>query len=152
MSSKKLKKLKPPHIKNQEHHSECNVSRDSVYFSFCYITDKRKFNLSYFDSQNSNASKKLIKTIETISQFTWTDLGKKGRKNGGFEMLPLSSLNADITDRLEESLKENTSSDTKLHVFRFGDYRLVGLKTGHCRATLHILGFDWDFSLYDHGS
>lgn len=60
-----------------------------------------------------------------------------------------------MNDSIANSLPpdKNISYDTKLYVFRFGnDYRLIGYKSNRCRAALHIIGFDFDYSLYDHGN
>ena len=46
------------------------------------------------------------------------------------------------------------SSDEKVIVFRFGinsGYRLLGIK-GNDSNILYVIGYDFDFSAYDHGS
>jgi len=47
------------------------------------------------------------------------------------------------------------TDDTKLFVFRFGNqdkYRMVVYRSNECKRFIHVLGFDLDFSLYDHGN
>ena len=47
------------------------------------------------------------------------------------------------------------TKDTKLYVFRFDTYRgrnqgrIIGFKGAPC-AVLHVVGYDFDFSAYDH--
>lgn len=136
--------------KRSEVQNECRASDDSVYFNFRYLTSNKKHDFDYLDKgKGKSFAKTLLKKLENLSQFSWTELGNKGRKNGGFEMIAVSQLNTNITDKVKRS---DLSDDTKLHVFRFGDCRLIGLKAQRCRAVIHILGCDWDYSLYDHGS
>jgi hypothetical protein len=97
-----------------------------------------------------SALQALLKKLNFITSNTWNELGKL-RKNIGFETLSMDRFNKSIANNLNFEL----SSNDKLYVFCFGktdSYRLVGLKSFEFPGAFYILGFDWDFSLYNHGS
>lgn len=148
---RKLKKQPGPVLeKIKKPSKDCTIQNEALYFNFRYLTSNKKHN---FEALKNNADlqakayKKLTDQFVSWSQSSWKELSNKGKRNGGFEMMCVSDMKGSITDKVQEKI----AADTKLHVFRFGDYRLVGLKGRRCAAVLHIVGFDWDFSLYDHG-
>lgn len=148
-----MSKLKAPQKRKLQQQnresSKCEAPNDSIYFNFKYITSKKGYNLEYLNSGDSRPhARKLLVKLAELSQSSWKELGTKSKYSGGFETMAISQLSTDITD---QTRRNTLTKDTKLHVFRFGDCRLVGLKAERCRATLHVLGFDWDYSLYDHG-
>lgn len=147
--SHKLKKNDPPKLQaSNSVKKECLAPDESVYFNFRYLTKDKRYNLEYLNSGDSRlAAKQLLKKIVALSQSSWADLLSKGKRTGGFNTIPIANFHANITDQMR---RDNLSDDTKLHVFRFGNYRLVGLKGERCKAVIHVLGFDWDFSLYKH--
>lgn len=129
----------------------CNQNSDDILFEFGHMTRLKDYSI---DALVENADKKTFKNfkdlIQNISSATWLELLSRNKKQlGGFETLPLQAFNNVIWDNLD------LSGDVKLHVFLFGDakrYRMVGYKSTNCNRVFHVLGFDLDFSLYDHGN
>ncbi len=63
----------------------------------------------------------------------------------GYETIEYGEMKESIANRLPK--EKNISDDTKLIVFRFGNnYRMVGYKSNRCKAAMHVLGFDFDYS------
>lgn len=134
--------------------SKCEVPDFSVFFNFQYITSDSSYNLEFIKNAGGNGKSiynDLLSFLQRVSQSSWEELRTKGKKNGGFETLECSIFKKSITRNITH---KNLTDDTKLYVFRFGGnkYRLVGYKSNSCKAALHILGFDFDHSLYNHGS
>lgn len=129
----------------------CAQEEKDILFEFGCCTKKKKYSFDAFKETGNtykNIYKEYLELIYAISNSNWPELsGRRKDVIGGFETLEISEFNCDITERYYGIL----SKDTKLHVFRFGqDYRMVGYKSLNCSRTIHILGFDLDFSLYDH--
>lgn len=148
-SSKQKISKKGLHIKS------CEVPDTTIFFSFQYITSDDRYNINFLKSRGSGKEKEiyysLISSLEKFSQSTWKDLQLKRKTAGGYETITYGEMKSSIGNRLPKDKK--ISDDTKLIVFRFGnDYRIVGYKSNRCKAAMHILGFDFDYSLYDHGS
>lgn len=131
----------------------CGVPRTAVFFSLQYITDKKNYNIKDLEKGRTNLCKKVFDSLEKYSQFSWEELKRKGKSSGGYEMLQKGNLNEDITDKWQKARqKQVITNDEKLYVFRAGkEIRIIGYKSKSCAAAIHILGFDFDFSLYDHG-
>lgn len=156
MSSKRVKNKTPaPKIKSAGFSTgKCNLEKDQIYFCFKYICGNKRYNFDQMDKEKGGAGnkshKEFVKLLRNLSYSTWESLGRLG-KDKGFETIEISELNCDIT----RNYKERLSPDTKLHIFRFGHgncYRMIGYKSETCIAVLHILAFDYDYTLYDHGS
>lgn len=98
-----------------------------------------------------NTRKDNVITISNNYEFSWEELGNLGKKQGGFETIEYNNFKSSITNNLPSS--KNISKDTKLYVFRFGHgkYRMICYKSNSCYAAMHLIGFDFDYSLY-HGS
>ena len=103
-----------------------------------------------FELNDNKALKSYFELIETISKSTWVELQTRSRfTKGGFETLEYWRFYKKIANEYNKEMSE----DIKLYVFRFGNadkYRMVGYKSHNCSRTFHVLGFDLDFSLYDH--
>lgn len=129
----------------------CNVPDFSVFFNFQYITSDKNFNFDYINRNNKKIAKDLLLLLQKISQSSWEELRTKGKDNGGFETIEYSNFKESIAGNIKH---KNITKDTKLYVFRFGGkkYRMIGYKSNSCKAALHILGFDFDYTLYDHGN
>ena len=69
----------------------------------------------------------------------------------GYEMIPFSDFKLNL-DSIKRNLK--LSSDSKMIVFRFNNQnaRILGVRSQECNSILYIVGYDWDYSAYDHGS
>lgn len=132
----------------------CEQWKEDILFEFGHITELKNYSYEALIEKSKNdktALKSYLDLIKVISAETWEKLNTRSRKTtGGFETLPLSSFRKNICDKYNSKM----SPDIKLCVFRFGSgdsYRMVGYKSHNCSRTFHVLGFDLDFSLYDHG-
>ena len=127
----------------------CSESDNRILFCFQHITKKKQYNIE--NTKDKSVYRDFYKLISRLSLSTWNDLQKKGKDNGGYEVLDYSTLKYSISDNTN-SLGQTITDDTKLFVFRFGGkkYRLLGYKSSTCVPTLYILGFDLDLTLYDH--
>ena len=66
-------------------------------------------------------------------------------------MIPIHRFNINM-DSIKKELR--LADDSKIIVFRFGKsqkYRILGVQCKDCASILYIIGYDWDFSAYDHG-
>lgn len=127
---------------------ECKVPNTSVFFNFQYIISDKDYGIDSLTSKKG-AYKDLIKAIHRYSQSSWEELQKKRKENGGFETLDYGIMKPLIASMIKD---KPLTKDTKLYVFRFGGtkYRMIGYKSNTCKAAMHILGFDTDFTLYKH--
>lgn len=138
-------------IHTSESEPYCTQWKEDILFEFGHITTLKGYSLNdLFELNDNKALKSYFALIEVISKSTWVELQKR-RKNtiGGFEILQYSCFNKKIANEYNIEMP----NDIKLHVFRFGNgdkYRMVGYKSHNCSRTFHVLGFDLDFSLYDH--
>lgn len=137
---------------------KCKQWEDDVLLEFGSITSKKRYSfeaLKHEKKNNSKAIEEFMDLILIISESNWKDLGSRGKRTkGGFELLNYSDLNSKIIDNYWKNTNKSFAKDRKIHVFRFGcadKYRMIGYKSHNCNRVLHILGFDLDFSLYDHG-
>ena len=132
----------------------CGVPKSAIFIGFQYITSDKKYNFNHFKKSNDRAKAydEFIKCMQYLSEFSWEELGNLGKKQGGFETIEYNNFKSSITNNLPSS--KNITKDTKLYVFRFGHgkYRMICYKSNSCYAAMHLLGFDFDYSLYDHGS
>lgn len=129
----------------------CKQWKEDVLFEFGHITTQKGYSLNdLFELNDNKALKSYFELIETISKSTWVELQTRSRfTKGGFETLEYWRFYKKIANEYNKEMSE----DIKLYVFRFGNadkYRMVGYKSHNCSRTFHVLGFDLDFSLYDH--
>lgn len=132
-----------------------SVSHDknNIAFSFNCITTNKRYNFEYFKKDRHNKWKTLSQLYDKIlilSGKTWREILDSSKKNLlGFECLPYERIRFNTPE--EKYL--NLSKDTNIYIFQFGsgDFRLLGAKRDGC-PILHIIGFDFDFSAYDHGN
>jgi len=83
-----------------------------------------------------------VDKIRIISQFTWAQIKNQHRHATGFEKLSRNAFNVGIPSHITE--------DQTLIAFRFsGKKPMVGYRD---RDIFHIIWFDNDFSVYDHGN
>ena len=130
-------------------------SRPLVSFNFKYLTDNKKFNFDYFKDMRirHDAYKTLCDRLQELSAYDVMTL-RGMSKQQGCEAIPYSDFNDSFQAVLNKV--EIVSKDSKLLIFRFnkGNYRIIvksGILDKH-ENILHIIGFDFDYSAYDHGS
>ena len=120
-------------------------------FSFRYLTKNRSYNFGYFSDDRSRmlSCEGLICRMQELSTEPWVALLQKG-KAVGIEMIDYSRLNFSAPEEAK------LNADSKVYVIRFDTYhgakdgRIIGFKESPC-SVLNIIGFDFDFSAYDHG-
>lgn len=118
-------------------------------FSFAHVTKKKNYNFSHFKSdarKENDARRGLDELMQEISRHTLLELrGRSKESFGGFERIPRA--------RIHFHPSWNFPEDENVWIFRFksSDYRMLCIKDKK-REVLYIIGFDFDFSAYDHGS
>lgn len=128
-------------------------SEQYPWFSFRAMTKNANYNLKKLSSgpDREITLLGLYKKLEELSSKSWRYWIQQP-KTSGFETLPYDEL---FFKPNEEVLK--ITKDTNLFIFRFDTYlgngkgRIIGYKESPC-SVLHIIGYDIDFSAYDHGS
>ena len=139
-------------LRNNKSEAYCKQWEEDILFEFGHITNQKGYSLKdLFELNDKKALKAYFELLEAISKSTWVELQKRAKDTkGGFEMLRYDCFCKNIAD----VYNRNMSKDTGLLIFRFGNadkYRMIGYKSHNCNRTLHVLGFDLDFTLYDHG-
>ncbi len=100
---------------------------------------RRKYCLSCCDAVEKVA---FADRIHELSQLTWAEIAAANRHKQGFEVIAHDSITGD-------SVPGHITDDTNLLSFRFcGMKPMVGYREGRI---FHVLWFDRDFTLYDHG-
>ncbi len=117
-------------------------------FSFQHMTMNHKYNFNYFSKKMLHDEQKvksaLINKLIEISSNTWLGISGQGKK-WGFETIPQSEINFSPENY-------TMSKDSKYCVFQFNNHnmRIIGIKKDLC-PIYYIIGFDFDFSAYNHG-
>lgn len=116
-------------------------------FCFKYLTTNNKYNIKYFNKfrDREKAYSALFYTIHELQKQSWEDIYNKNRKHG------LETIPSNIVKFSPNGLK--LTPDTKLISIRFNrdKYRLIGIKSEKNKDVLHVIGFDFNYSAYDHG-
>jgi hypothetical protein len=115
-------------------------------FCFKHLTTNKSYNFDYFkNSKELNEAKSIIldKLIETQSK-TWLELHQLNKRLG-IETLPYSKIRFSSNDY-------EISKEQNIYVFRLNsqNWRMLGIKSEINKDVLHIIGFDFDFSAYNH--
>ena len=86
--------------------------------------------------------------LKELSQKTWLELSRRTKYQiGGFEKLRYDQINV-------SPVNLTMPKDENILSFRFGSadaYRLLGCRKDGCNV-LYVIGYDFDFSAYDHGN
>lgn len=157
MARKKLKEKGSPNKITGNKSSiaaSCFQNKEDILFEFGHVTTNKAYSYEALVSRSKNEKNifsDLSKLIKEISSQSWLSLASRRKEQfGGFEFLPVAQFKTNVCT----AYKGPITSDTKLCIFRFGTgdkYRLVVCKSPFCPRVVHILAFDLDFSLYDHG-
>lgn len=124
------------------------LHKDTVSLSWRYMTTNKNFTLDYFKSNIRNkckAMEDIFTLANEISSHNWINLLGRGKENfGGCESLKVNQLNFSPSDY-------KFSKDEKILSFRFSNnhYRLVGIQKNDI---LYVIGYDFNYSAYNHGS
>lgn len=139
---------------NNKISSSTNCININPSFDFGNITNKDGYSITalyeVFGNDKTSA-KSLMNLFKVISESSWVELQSRNKQQiGGYELLESSIFKKKIWEKLPDKI----FPDTKLYVFRFGSgdkYRVVGFKpSDSCKFIIKILGFDLDYSLYNH--
>lgn len=119
---------------------------ETVAFSFKYLTTEKKYNFGKLDKGGKRewCTALFERTVEISSESWLTWLNKE--KGVGIETIPAESLNFSPKDRC-------FSPDEKVAIFRFnkGRGRIIGIKESKS-PVFYVIGFDTDYSAYNHGA
>lgn len=113
-----------------------SITDDHPYFSHRYICQDKYCikKCSYEQFKN------LVDKLRLLSSLSWQAIQTSPREGAGFEMIPVKQIKGAMPTTLK--------SIEKIMVFRFGEGRIAGHRTG---KNFYILFIDRDFTLYDHG-
>lgn len=147
--------MKPPKkLKRQKEKGRLSVKPEPkpkrVSFSYAHLTTNKRYNFDYFQGdlrKEIEARRGLDELLQTLSKSTWLEIGQRNHKSfGGRELLKREEI-------YFEPSGEGLTADEKVCVFRFksSDCRLLGIRENG-GDVLYIIGFDFKFNAYDHGS
>lgn len=132
---------------------DCKANKENIILSFKYSIKDKKHTIDFILNEKGNNKKtieNLFKKFSELSSLTWKDFINKPKETA-YEMIPISSFNINL-DNIKKEL--NLSDDSKIMVFRFDNQkkRLLGVRSKECHSILYIIGYDWNYSAYDHGN
>lgn len=133
--------------------NDCIANNNHIILSFKYSVKNKKYTIeekTKAKEKNNKIFKGLFEKLEDISSITWKELQNRPRETG-YEMIPISDFFINL-DKIKEDL--SLSDDSKIIVFRFNNQknRILGVRSQECSSILYIIGYDWNYSAYDHGS
>ncbi len=112
-------------------------AQDKPVFSFHYLQDSHCISLC---STKQKAS--FVNTMRLLSKLTWQEIKSLPKHGLGSEKIPRNSMYATVPNQVAE--------DEALLAFRFfGRAPMVGIRR---QQIFHIIWFDKDFNVYNHGS
>ena len=142
-------------IKNQQSKSKASISaaaqsqrEDYVSFSFCNMTSNTRYSFDFFNSNRkrdkSEAMAQLGNKLHQIGKMEWAVFRSLNSK-AYVEYIPINRLHFSPPSHF------TVSRDEKFISIQFcqQDYRIIGIKRENC-PILHIIGYDFDHSAYDH--
>lgn len=126
-------------------------SKQCPWFSFQSMTRNPRYNLSLLKNgtEREQTLDGLYRRLTELSSKTWLYWTQQPKRTG------LETISYDGIHFMAAP-DSTLTKDTVLYVFRFdthrgsGQGRIIGYKISPC-AVLHIIGYDIDFSAYDHG-
>ena len=143
------RKMKCPQMYQMPKSGKDRREEENISFSIAYLTKNKNYNFEHFGSSRLRdeleARKALDELLQVLSCSSWMSiLQRRKRDFGGVETLSARAIHFTPSDG-------TVSEDEKYLSFRFFSqkYRLLGRKIG---SVLYIVGFDFDYSAYNHGS
>lgn len=125
-------------LKTPSEQTDTLLSEQKPIFSFHYLDKK------YCISKcNKNEKAAFADTMRKLSELTWTRIASEPKHGLGYEKIPKGILKGKVP--------KNISPDVmKFVVFRFHTQAaMVGYRDNNI---FHVIWFDRNFTLYDHGS
>jgi hypothetical protein len=118
-------------------------------FSFGYLTTTKKYTLGYISDSNDRrtAIENVYNKLAEIGTENWLHWYENGKKHG-LETLYAGDLSFSPS-------RKRLTPDEKVIVFRVKSYagkegRILGIREDGC-PILHIIGYDFNYSAYNHG-
>ena len=133
--------------------NKCIANNNHIILSFKYSVKNKNYTMEKQGKAKEKCNKiiqNLFEKLEDISQITWKELQNRPKETG-YETIPISEFKISF-DNLKKKL--NLSDDIKIIVIRFNNQkcRILGVPSQECSSILYIVGYDWDYSAYNHGS
>ncbi len=133
--------------------NKCIANNNYIILSFKYSVKNKNYTMEKHGKAKEKCNKiiqNLFEKLEDISQITWKELQNRPKETG-YETIPISEFKISF-DNLKKKL--NLSDDSKIIVIRFNNQkcRILGVPSQECSSILYIVGYDWDYSAYNHGS
>lgn len=127
---------------------------DHIVFSFRYWTTNSKYNFEHFKKavrDREKAYNGLHDKLYELSRMTKLELIEKPKERGA-EYLPYSRFYPSFSTILDKT--GIVSPDSKLVIIRIcnQDYRLICKDGIQDSKVLYLIGIDFDYTAYDHGS
>lgn len=155
MSGNIRRKTTSPRIggkEKKEKEAQGCSSEQYPWISFRYMTANKDHSLAFLEGlevrDRECTQKHLISRLEELSRHPWSDWINMRKRNG------LETLSADELT-FSPAQDAPVTKDMTMYIFRFDTYqgigkgRIIGFKLSPC-AAYHIIGYDFDFSAYDH--
>lgn len=126
---------------------------ESIIISFKYSVSTKHYTIEQITKKTKEKCNDkiyyLFEKLEELSKTKLVDFQNKP-KSVGYEMIPLNQFKLKIDSNTMKELK--LTNDSKIIVFRFGkqNYRMFMIQSKVCPALLYLIGYDWDYSAYDH--
>lgn len=145
-----IKKLKVLPKVSEKKEPICPSNKQSIVFSFEFLTDEKDFNFHYFDKNGGEGVKtfnEFLQKLTMLSQMTWEDLNNTGKRNGGEEKMTVGEFKTHFS----QSLKHVTK-DESVYIVRFNrDKRMFFRRGRQCRRVAQILACEFKLGMaYDH--
>ena len=123
---------------------------EKLCFGFEFLSHNGHYGLKVLEkNKNADACISLLEKLQELSKIDIVTAHAFGKKRG-MEKIPIKQLNEDAQKVCLNS--GIVTNDSKITIFRFGsqDYRIIGKDDVNTPNLIHIIGFDGDFSAYDH--
>lgn len=129
----------------------CYNEKKLVAFSFKHFSEKKERGFTYFKNELREelaARNYFFSLLQYFSSMTQLSLMSSRKDlNYGFEILQYWQVDCPPKNK-------EMSNDSNICVFRFGNsqkFRMFGFFEKKCQA-FNVIGFDFGYSAYDHGS
>lgn len=145
-------------IKDKKAHKDAIVpptapAISNISFNFKYLTNNKEHNFGYFNRdmrKSHDAYKELVSRMQALCCIDM-NRAKRDGKIVGCEPIPYRML-SDTMQKICDGI-EIISKDSHLSVFRFSqnNYRLLCKSDMNHSNLLYVVGFDFNYSAYEHG-
>lgn len=126
----------------------CNAKDVNPAFCFKYLTTNSKYNFDYFSDKNHKLKmfETLFEKLDYCASYSRLELINQ-RKETGFEALDFERL------KFQANAEKNLFGPKFISIrFNQQRYRIIGAFSDVCPNVFHVIGFDFDYSAYNHGS